>query len=173
MCASGGIGYQLLWPNAIGFADNVSPFLMACTGLTASIFAIILLDLRQASQHFYKFGMVLVALYTLNFATAWLLPFAHAIKLVMLITLFGFIFLLTSGISLAWRGVRVAQIFLASWLALIIGSTIAILAIVGMVPINAFTNNAAQIGSAVEFVMLSFALAYRIKTTEANLLNAQ
>ena len=173
MCASSGIGYQLLWPNAIGFADNVAPFLLACSGLTVSIFAIILLDLRQASQRFYKFGMVLVALFTLNFATAWLLPIVHAFQLGMVINLFGCVLLLGSGISLAWRGVRVAQIFLASWLAFIIGSTIALLAIVGMLPINAFSNNAPQIGSAVEFVMLSFALAYRIKTTEANLLNAQ
>ena len=171
--AFGGIGYQLLWPNAIGFADYAAPFLTACSGLTACIFAIILLDLRQASPHFYKFGMVVVALFTLSLITTWLLPYSHAAKSVIAIILLEGIFLLGSGITLAWRGVRLAQIYLAAWLSLIVASALFILAVVGILPMNNFTSYAQQIGSVVEFVMLSFALAYRIKTTQTNLLSAQ
>ncbi len=173
ICALGGIGYQLLWPNAIGVADKAISFFIAAGGLSACIFAIILLDLRQASSRFYKFGLVVVSLCTLNLVTAWLLPYAYAIKSVMAISLFAGVFLLSSGFTLAWRGVRVALIYLAAWLAFIIGTAILFFTIFGIFPNNAFTVNASQIGSVIEFVLLSLALAYRIKTTEANLLNAQ
>jgi signal transduction histidine kinase len=172
-CALGGVGYQLLWPNAVGFADKALPFFIALNGLAGSIFAIMLLELRQTAPRFYKLGMVVVTLFALSLITAWLLPFTYAMHTVSAISLLVFVFLLGTGITLSWRGVREAQIFMAAWLAFIIGTTILILASVGLLPINAFTNNASQIGSVIEFVMLSFALAYRIKTTEANLLNAQ
>ena len=173
MCAYGGIGYQLLWCNAIGFADKTFPFFAAFTGLTAGIFAIILLGLRQSSPRFYKFGIVVIALFTLSLVTTWFLPYFHAVQSVMAFSLMGLLFLLGSGITLAWRGVRLAQIYLAAWLAFLMGTASIILTAVGILPFNGLTSNAQQIGSAVEFVMLSFALAYRIKTTEANLLNAQ
>jgi signal transduction histidine kinase len=43
----------------------------------------------------------------------------------------------------------------------------------GWLPVNAFTANASQIGSVVEFVMLSFALSDRIKMLQQTLLQAQ
>ena len=173
VCAYGGIGYQLLWPNAIGFADKTFPFFGSFSGVQACIFAIILLDLRQSSPRFYKFGIVVIALFTLSLVTTWFLPYSLAAKSLMAFSLMGLLFSLGSGIPLAWRGVRLAQIYLVAWLAFLMGTASIILTSAGIFPFNGLTSNAQQIGSAVEFVMLSFALANRIKTTEANLLNAQ
>ena len=172
-CAFVGIGYQLLWPNAIGFADKILPFFTACTGVSASFFAIILLDLRNAAPRFYKFGVIVILLFAIHLVTPLLLPYSQAIKPVLVITLLGCTLLLGAGITLAWRGMRLAQIYLAAWLALIIGTAIFIITLIGLLPVNAITINASQIGSAVEFIMLSFALAYRIKTTQEALLSAQ
>jgi signal transduction histidine kinase len=173
LCSFSGIGYQLLWPNAIGFADKILPFFMACIGITAALFTIILLDLRRSAPRFYKFGVVMVVLFTFILLAAWLLPYEFSIKSVISVALFWCVFLLGSGVTLAWRGMRLAQIYLAAWLAFIIGSTIVIFAALGLLPINAFTRNAQQIGSAIEFVMLSLALAYRIKSTQQTLLQTQ
>lgn len=170
--ALGGIGYLLLWPNAVGFADTALPFFIALNGFAGSIFAIMLLDLRQTAPRFYKLGMVVVALFAQSLVTAWFLPFTYSIHAVTAISFLSFVFLLGSGITLSWRGVREAQIYMAAWMAFIIGTTILILASVGLLPINAFTNNASQIGSAIEFVMLSFALSYSIKTLQQRLLES-
>ncbi len=60
-----------------------------------------------------------------------------------------------------------AKLYLAAWTIFVVGSLVNILKNVGALPTNAFTVNAHQVGSAIEFVLLSFALADRIKTLQA------
>jgi signal transduction histidine kinase len=172
-CTFNGISYQLLWPNAIGFADKVLPFFIACGALSACLFAIVLLELRQAAPRFYKFGVVMVALFALHLVTPWLLPYSLAIRTVLVTTIFGCIFILGSGITLAWRGVRLAQIYVAAWFFFLLGTALVILASLGLLPTNTMTRNAQQLGSAIEFVVLSLALSYRIKTLQNSLLSTQ
>jgi hypothetical protein len=59
-----------------------------------------------------------------------------------------------------WRaGSHVARLYLAARLALVVGTSANIFRQVGWVSTNAWTSNAQQAGSLVEFVLLSLALA--------------
>ena len=172
-CSFGGVGYQLLWTNRIGLADTLVPFLVACLGVSSSVFALNFLDLKKSAPKIYKFGVLVGFLFALNLFTVWFLPYAHGVRMVMLVTPFWAIFLLGAGIYLSLKAVRAAQIFLAAWLVFILGTLIIVVSRFGFLPINAFTANASQIGSAIEFVMLSLALSYYIKSLQQNLLSEE
>ena len=172
-CAFGGVGYQLLWPDQIGFADTLTPFLVACLGVSSCVFAQIFLDLKNTAPRFYKLGALVGLLFFVNLFIAWFVPYALAIKAVMLIVPMWAVFLLGAGTSLSWKGIRSAQIYLAAWIVFIIGTLTIVVSRVGFLPINAFTANASQIGSAIEFVMLSLALSYYIKSLQQNLLSEE
>lgn len=88
--------------------------------------------------------------------------------------------IITAGI-LSWRaGNRSAQLFLLAWGILSLGAIVAALHSFGWVPSNPVTAYAMQLSSAVEMVLLSFALAERIRlerdareVAQAELLNAR
>ena len=172
-CAYGGLGYALLWRDAIGFADSIVAFLVSCAGISALFFSSVLLDLRQTAPRWFKVSKCLLFITVASLLFPWLLPYSISIKAVFSLAIAWAIILLGSGIYLALRGVRIAKIFLAAWFVLIFGSLINMAAAFSWFQSNALTVNAAQIGSVIEFIMLSFALADRIKTTQGNLLDAQ
>jgi hypothetical protein len=60
------------------------------------------------------------------------------------------------------QGYKPARYFLAAWVIFIIGLTLYALRNFGILPFNAFTNFALPVGSVVEILLLSFALADRI-----------
>jgi signal transduction histidine kinase/CheY-like chemotaxis protein len=172
-CAYGGIGYALLWPDAIGFADSITPISISCIGISSLFFTTQLLDLRKTAPRWFKLCLAFLLLYFLTLLFPLVFTYSNAVKLVFLFIPSWAVVMLGSGIYLAWRGVRVAKIFLAAWFVFVLGPIITVAIIQGWLPLNAFTGNAPQIGSAIEFIMLSFALADRIKTTQAALLRAQ
>ena len=63
----------------------------------------------------------------------------------------------------------VASLFTVAWSVFIMGSLCIPLKSLGLLPVNAVTDNLQQIGSAFEFILLSFALAYRIKTLQGRI----
>ena len=170
--ALGGIGYAYLWPDAVGWADSVTPFFISFFAINSIIFAQILLDLRQTAPRWYKFGLVLLLPLGFNLLLSWVLSYSVAIRAIYVLMPVWGVLLIGSGIYLSWRGERVAQIYLAAWLVFIVGSLSLMGSRIGWLPVNAFTVNAPQIGSAIEFVMLSFALSYRIKTLQNQLVDS-
>jgi hypothetical protein len=62
---------------------------------------------------------------------------------------------------------------LAAWLVFILACLTNLAVDLGWLNNNALLAKSLQIGSAIEFILLSFALADRIKTTQTNLLSAQ
>lgn len=168
-----GIGYALLWPGAIGWADSALLLTLAMTGILSTTFAMIILEVKKESGWLWKLGVFV--LLTMGFTACLIpfLPYAVLIKVLYAFIPFWAIFLIGSGLVLSVRGVRVAQIFLAAWFVFIFAGIVVIGRGLGLLPINAFTMNALQIGSAIEFVMLSFALSDRLKTWQKKLLLAE
>lgn len=72
-------------------------------------------------------------------------------------------FTLISAASICWyRGCRPARFLVLSWGLYGAGALIYVLTFMGRLPFNLFTFNSFQIGSALEAILLSFALADRI-----------
>ena len=173
MVALDGIGFSILWPGATGWSDSILLFFITASGITSAGFAMALLDIKQASPRFWKIGVLLIGYLVLVTLAIPFIPYSVAIRLIILSVPIWGLFLLGSSVSLAWQGVRVAQIFLAAWFVFILGVLVNIMSVLGWLPYSVLASHAPQIGSAIEFVMLSFALSDRIKVYQKALLASE
>lgn len=72
------------------------------------------------------------------------------------------LFIIYIAYTIARKKYKPAYFFLAAWTILLLGVTVFTLRNFGILPFNHFTNYIIQIGSALEVIILSFALADRI-----------
>jgi len=99
-------------------------------------------------------GVSLVFPETLN--EAFIAPFG----LMMIITAF------VVGVQRARRGSTAARYFVAAWVAPAFGATLYTLKHTSLVPHDAFTEHSLQVGSALEMLLFSLALADRVRTLD-------
>ena len=168
-----GYGYALVWTDMIGFADKILPFMILTIGVTSCIFTSLLLNLKKESPRFHKLGFALMII----IGTLAILTMFAEYKIALMSTfvyspVWAF-FLLGSGCYLAYKGLRVAKIYLMGWWMFVIGTMVIICSRMGYLPVNDVTTNATQIATVLEFLLFSFALSDRINTTQRDLIKAQ
>ena len=160
--ARSGFFYQYLWPHHPFWDAEYQPYLAAAAIIFSILFVREFLATRQLSRWVdslllgalgVTLGCCLVRISTGRM----LLP--RSLALIGL-ALAGFY----AGIGLVAlaRGFRPARFFLVAWTAVLLGSVIYIFMFLRWLPVNFVTYNAAQIGSAMECILLAFALADRV-----------
>ena len=100
-------------------------------------------------------------------AVASLFGYRWVLRTALVLMLPWAILLIGSGVHAARRGSRLGVLFLSAWGAFILATIANVGRVQGALPSNAFTVNSQQVGSVVEFLLLSFALAHRIKELQA------
>jgi two-component system sensor histidine kinase ChiS len=76
-------------------------------------------------------------------------------------------YMIAVGVAAARAGERVARFYLGAWSCFATSAAVVALASLGVIVSNRLTRNATAIGSALEFLLLSFALADRMKQLQA------
>ena len=161
-----GFGNQFVWPEFPAWGDIALPVGMALTGLTGSIFVQLFLDTRRTSPYD---GLLRasVGLFVIAILLAFYLSYR---PLAIFVSLLGVAFSVVAGMT-GIHSVRVGhpggRYYLLAWAALLFGVAIQGLRVFGLVPTTGFTLHAMQIGSALELLLLSFALADRINVMRA------
>ena len=157
-----GLGNQFLWPGLPAWGNVALPSGFAATGFFGALFTRQFLMTRG---RYPRIDRLLLAL-TLGFAAAALAPLYLAYRPAAVFTsLVGVAF---SAVAVAVaiyclrRGDQGARWFLLAWSLLLVGVGALGLRNLGWLPTNVFTSNAMQIGSALEMLLFSFALADRI-----------
>ena len=168
-----GIGYALFWTDQIGFADKILPFMILMIGITSCIFTSLLLNLKKNAPRFYNLGVGLIVVIGCLVMLTLFASYSIALRSTFVYSPVWAFFLLGSGGYLAYKGSRVAKIYVSAWWMFVTGALVIIASRLDYLPVNGFTNNIAQIASVAEFLLLSFALADRINTAQADLLKAQ
>ncbi len=145
------------------FVDYVSPGFMSLCFATAGFFANELLELPDRRPRLGRaIRAVAFALLASPIGLAFV-PYGVVAQTVIVIGLVCIAVVFVSAVGLAREGNRSARFYLLAWSAMIVGTTLNSLRMVGVVTTNVLTANAQQVGSVIEFLLLSFALADRIK----------
>lgn len=166
-----GLGNQFVWPEWPEWGDIALPMGMALTGLTGSIFVQLFLDTRRTSP-FDGLLKASVALFVISILLAFYLPYR---PLAIFVSLLGVVFsgvAVITGVHSVRTGHPGGRYFLLAWAALLLGVVIQGLRVFGLVPTTGLTMYAMQIGSALELLLLSFAMADRINVMRAAKENA-
>lgn len=166
-----GYYFEYFWPHA----PVVNTFVVVSSGLTmitATLFTQKFLntkatDLRmhRGATVFLIIGVIVCLLVVFNLKI-------EGLKLAQGGLLLMAIYFLILGIRFKLKGYRPAKYYLLAWGALITGICFAILESLDVIPVMNYLN-AMQIGSALEVLLLSFALGDRINTYKKQKADAQ
>jgi diguanylate cyclase (GGDEF)-like protein len=165
-----GLAFQFLWPDAPGWADVAFPVGMALAGLFAACFTRSFLETPRLLPGFDLAIRGAIAAFALSAAAPWLLGYQPAAMLTSLSGLAFSLVAVAAGVVGVLRKQAGARYFLAAWSLLLVGVAAMALRNFGWLPTHWLTTHAMQIGSALEMLLLSFALADRIHVVRRNML---
>ena len=157
-----GQAYRYLWPDSVVWNDHAIPLFLGATFMFAAFFARRFLQVQKWSPHLYK-GLTFVAYASggsvlLSFFS----PYYVSIHLLVPLGLFACVFDLVVGVMALRNHVPTARYYFIAWLAFLVGGTLLALNKLDLIPNNFITEYSVQIGSLLEAVLLSFAMAERI-----------
>lgn len=153
-----GFGYQFLWPQSPVWNEHTLPIFLGLVLLTESIFIRAFLQLKEKAPLIAKFllftafiaGCIILA----SFGITYRISIVSLIVLALPIN----IICLVMGLKQSLEGDRAAQFFTVAWFSTLTGAVFLALNKLGVIERNVITENALQIGTAIEVVLLSFAL---------------
>lgn len=157
-----GYTIRFFWPDSPWMEYNATTILSCLAGISAALFFIDFVHLREYGPKMLKWIYGFVGVYVVSILTA-VLGQPQIAYVILQGNAFGLAILLMGlSIWLYKSGVRQALYFLIAWAVFLTGVCIFILKDFGVFPYNAFTYNIMSVGSALEAVFLSMALAERI-----------
>ncbi len=168
------ITFQYLWPGATWWNDQSIVFFLNGVVVFGSFFSISFLSIHPISERFLNRLISLLGWSGgLLMVLSLFLPYQAIIRPTLYVAMTACIVLILAG-SYRWlKGDMSARYFTVAWFALLLGGIVLALNKFTVLPQNLFTENATQIGSAIEIILLSLALADRLYQEKRKALHAQ
>ena len=157
-----GYAFQLLWPNQLLVAKYSAIFNPVLAGIAAIGFIRNFLKTKKFLPKSDKVFVVFVGLYCLGAVVAVVGNYTKGLNIIDMTAGVLSIYVLAVGFVISRRGYRPAVFFMISWLVFLVGVFIFVFKNLGILPYNVYTVYTMPVGSAMEVLLLSFALADRI-----------
>lgn len=168
-----GVSYQYLWPTGIWWNDQSIVFFLSGVVLFAALFTINFLRIPEVFPRLYPVGTAIVIVSVFIMIAALLLQYHIMIRVVIGWAVISITVALIVGMYRWLHGDSSAKYYCIAWYTLLIGGVILALNKFDVMPRNVLTENATQLGSALEVILLSFALADRLNTEKRKRYEAQ
>jgi signal transduction histidine kinase len=159
--ASNGWGKEFVWPETTLWSNIAISVFGSLTLAALLLFMRRMLNTRELIPRADRLIKVFVGLQLLFAAGVALSPQGFAVPGAVLISVTAVLILSVGVYCAVWRRQRIAVFFAAAFSVWILGTTVVGLKTLTLLPANTLTMNGYQIGSALEMLLLAFALAYR------------
>ncbi|MEE4356984.1 MAG: 7TM diverse intracellular signaling domain-containing protein [Desulfococcaceae bacterium] len=159
-----GQAYPFFWPDFPWWAGRSVPFFMGFAGFWGACFSRSFLRAGHYAPRWSVLLLLIMLWALVVMVLALCTPYALIIKIATLFVILNAMCILSTGLTCQLRGCRTARFFMIAWVAFLSGVIVYSLKTFGLFSSNFFTNYAIQIGSALEVILLSLALADRINT---------
>ncbi|MCG8671935.1 MAG: response regulator [Pseudomonadales bacterium] len=164
-----GLAFQYLWPESFWWNNRSISFFIGVGMFGIVIFTKHFLQLKDNLPRLDVAFKALMVFFLLVAPSALIFPYKHVIPIATLGTFITAILVFVAGIVCWWKDFKPARYFILSWMVLLGGMVLYTLKTFNIIPTNIITEHAIQIGSAMEVILLSFALSDRVKIfTEQN-----
>ncbi|WP_374605227.1 7TM diverse intracellular signaling domain-containing protein [Arenimonas sp.] len=161
MLCLNGLSFEYLWPNSPWLANHSIPLSMAISQIAMHQFCRTFLELRDRLPWANATSLAIIAFYVLMGLGSLVLEYRTVVLPMTLAVFPGAMFILALTFISIRRGYAPAKIFLMAWGCLLLGTALYASVSFGLLPKTFVTEYGIQIGSALEMILLSFALAYR------------
>ena len=157
-----GYFFQYLWPNLPTFSTYSIFLFGSLSGIAGMVFMNVFLKVKYYYKKLYLITILISLIYLIPIIIP-LLGFSQlAFQLLNICAGVVSFYMLFVTIMIVKKGYHPAKYFLAAWSIFLLGVIGFVLKGEGILPFNIFTRYTMHIGSAIETVLLSFALAARI-----------
>lgn len=157
-----GLAYQYLWPEQIRWNEMALPVLLSVAVFCAAQFMTVYLDLDRRGGRLLWLARIISGGAALMAILSLWLDYGTAIRGAIGVAVPGILVALLSS-GLMWRqGDLAARYFLIGWSCVLLGGIVLAASKFGYLPRVWLTEYATQIGTAVEVVLLSLAMAERL-----------
>jgi signal transduction histidine kinase len=156
-----GYAFRYFWPSA-PILTQYEDIIAALVGVSGILFASKFLNTKENVPGFHKVFIALLIGYIINIgvtASGSFLAGTICVEMLSLLLVASFFIAAYRTLN---KGYKPAKFFLIAWSLLLVSVIVFILEDYKILPYNALTVNSLQIGSAVEALLLSMALANRI-----------
>lgn len=158
-----GYAFQYLWPETPGWGNISTPFSLAIFSMTIIQFSREFLQLRTNLPRFELVFRGLLVVFGGVVLASLFLDYSFAIQSGTLLTLVLTPLVFAAGVLCLRKGVLHARFFMLAWSVLLCFMFIYTLKTFGVLPQTFITENGMLIGAALEAILLSFALAHRMR----------
>ena len=156
-----GYGFEYLWSRHAVFNAYADIF-PALLGISGILFATKFLQTKQNTPIMHKVFIGLLVVYAASMVLVVSRHFMLGTLVIEILSLLLILSFFMTAIGLLRKGYKQAKFFLVAWSVLLMGVFVFILKDFDIIPYNALTVYSLQIGSAIEALLLSFALADKI-----------
>lgn len=157
-----GYPFQYLWPNLPIIAKYSLFVFPSIVGIASMVFMNVFLMVNSYNKILFRLSFLFTGIYFISIVLAFFQFFNISQKIMEINAMVVSIYMLITAILILKKGYTPAKYFLIAWSVFLVGVIAFILKDVGVLPFNNFTRYTMQIGSGIETVLLSFALAARI-----------
>jgi len=168
-----GYHFKYLMPDFPEWANKSVTLFPSIVGIAAIEFIKNFLRTKEKVPLLNKVATLLEGVFLISIVLLFLDHPTKSFQIMQTSTMLLSVYALYVGFKLVKLGYRPAKFFLLAWSILCVGAFIYVLKDYGILPYNNFTNYTLPAGSAIEVVLLSFALADRINILKAEKEEAQ
>lgn len=159
-----GLAFEHLWPDSPWWNNRAISFFIAMGMFSILGFSRSFLQLRDNVPWLNKVILTTMAFFPFMAVAAVVYPdYSTVIRVTTFVASVSVLFILAGGVITLYRGFRPARYFMIAWSALLTGMMLYTLKTFGFLPANFVTEYAIQIGSAFEAILLSLAMAARLR----------
>ncbi|MBL7937100.1 MAG: ATPase, partial [Bacteroidia bacterium] len=157
-----GYAFQFFWPNSTWLAFHSVYLLSALVGISAIEFIKVFLQTKIHTPFLHK-GFFILNLIYISYIVLDFLNFGDELyNVIQLCAMFLSFYMIFVAFKIAKKGSSSARFFLLAWTIFLVGVFIYAMKDLGILPYNNLTIYTMPAGSAIEAILLSFALADRI-----------
>lgn len=161
LCISG-VGSAWIWSGQPLLPRYGLPISTALASLFALLFARSFLKWQDISSRWDRSMKIAAGLAGALIVYTWVDPI-HGTLFASFLGTLVILLLIAVGLAGLKAGVAIARYFVLAWTTFALGASLYLLSVFDLLPVNLVTRHAVQVGSVAEVLLLSFALAHRIK----------
>jgi diguanylate cyclase (GGDEF)-like protein len=158
-----GLAFEYLWPESPQWANTAILVILGLVICSTAQFASSFLELQRRMPMLAKVFKAFLVLGAVLMLASALFDYGTLIKLGQVLALAECIAAFAAGCACLRHGGRQSRYFMLAWTMLLVGAMLYLLQNSGYIATIFLTEYGLQIGSAVEVLLFSFALAHRMK----------
>jgi len=158
-----GLAFEFLWPNNPAWGNQSLLVMLALSLIFGLQFTRTFLDTASFARRLDRLAIALQGLAIGGLLASFFMPYGTLILPIAVLTVIVTVVIMAMGTLGLIMGYRPARFFMIAWGMLLVGVLAYMLKVFGLVPHNLLTQNGFQVGSLMEMVLLSLALASRLR----------